>query len=687
MKIKSRDSLLNNKKFMDYKDNATRIKRLKEQTKKLSEDDFDNELDDMKITKLEKYKDMDLVMVTESDLKEILPNYDLKEGGYLSYLGINKKDKDTYSLQLDIYTEKFIKINLNEITFEENVDVLFNLYDNDHNGKISKEEFNRLMSLFSKFNQLEFSDQSLDVIADYMFKEIDRNNRGYIDKTCFTNYMNQYKDRVGVELSLNPFKKINTIDAVSKVQITRQTTNEKYNNPDSHDARKEMERITRKKHRPWYKKFWELNKKMIIWTLIYFAYLVIFSEIHREFEGRFNTNRRYKSTLAARWFAGIIFFNIQLLLLFMSNAFITFISSYKWARKYLPLGDTKYYHSFCGVVLTIALVVHISLHIFVEFVEIERQTSKKKKDAYVTVAWLIFANETGLWGFFSTLVFLPVLVFPLIPYIREKKYEIFWYSHKLVYLGLITLLIHAYTPDTYRWPYFIYLIIPILIFIFELCLRLYRYFNNKTTIKQLKYLDSGVIVLELEKPKKFSYLCGQYASINIPQISFMQWHPFTFASSPEDDTIYFYISPAGDWTKELKSLEKHTKNNDSDMSLRGVDESREIIQKAELVCRIDGPFGAPADSFKDYEHLIFIASGVGATPFSSILVSMIYNLRKNKAMTFKSLSFYWLQRQYGKTDYLGELLEELQREDKTGKLFDINVFITGAQPKYDLRYI
>jgi len=66
--------------------------------------------------------------------------------------------------------------------------------------------------------------------------------------------------------------------------------------------------------------------------------------------------------------------------------------------------------------------------------------------------------------------------------------------------------------------------------------------------------------MEINKPKKFNFRCGQYAQINIPAISKFQWHPFTIASSPYDDNLYFYVNPAGDWTRELRNLGKSQSN-------------------------------------------------------------------------------------------------------------------------------
>lgn len=538
IKLKSRSDL-NKKDFFETKPNKYRVNKLIKLNELLNKPDFDIELDEMKFTKLKKYKEYSLVKLTQPDLKKVLPNYDIKEESYLSFLGINKIDNENYSLQLDIYLDKFIRINLKEITFEENLDVIFKMFDKDKNGSISKIEASDLLNYFNEFNNLHFEKETISVISNNIFKEIDKSNRGSISKDALGKYLEKFKDE---DITINPFIKVKTSDAITKLRKTntKQATAEQ---------EKELERITRKKDRSKLKKFWVLNKKMIIWTIIYFFLCLTAGLVNRSLEG----GRQYATTKAARFFAGIIFFNISLLIIFMCITTLSFISTTK-LKFYLPLNDTRLYHIVCAAVLGVAAIPHVLLHICGDFVEIQKLTSKKPNDAYVTVAWLTFATETGLSGVFCLIFFSIIIILPSIPSIRNKKYELFLNTHRLFYLALAALLIHAKTPDTKRKPYFVFLTLPLVLFLIELIFRLVRYLINKTKIMKIKYLQSGVILLEIQKPKKFNFRCGQYAQINIPSISKWQWHPFTIASSPYDDNLYFYVNPAGDWTKALKEL-------------------------------------------------------------------------------------------------------------------------------------
>lgn len=106
-----------------------------------------------------------------------------------------------------------------------------------------------------------------------------------------------------------------------------------------------MERITRKKDRSKLRKFWVLKQKMIILTIIYFFLCLTAGLVNRSLEG----GRQYATTKAARFFAGIIFFNTFLLIFFMCITTLSFISITR-LKFYLLLSDTRLYQIVCAAV-------------------------------------------------------------------------------------------------------------------------------------------------------------------------------------------------------------------------------------------------------------------------------------------------------------------------------------------------
>lgn len=113
----------------------------------------------------------------------------------------------------------------------------------------------------------------------------------------------------------------------------------------------------------------------------------------------------------------------------------------------------------------------------------------------------------------------------------------------------------------------------------------------------------------------FKYLSGQWLWLNIPSLSSLQWHPFTITSSPSDEYISVHIRCVGDWTNDLATqvgitsrIEDESTTTSSSISLPGL-----------LKIHVDGPFGAPAELVYRQNAAICVGSGIGITPWASVL--------------------------------------------------------------------
>eukprot|EP00980_Cylindrotheca_fusiformis_P007353 scaffold1525_cov142-Cylindrotheca_fusiformis.AAC.153 len=129
--------------------------------------------------------------------------------------------------------------------------------------------------------------------------------------------------------------------------------------------------------------------------------------------------------------------------------------------------------------------------------------------------------------------------------------------------------------------------------------------QESTIVELARFEDRGEQVVKLVlRCKSFAYRPGQYAELKIPDISQVEWHPFTIASAPTGDDKYedvtFYIKAAGKWTGKLFKL----------ASSFSKDDGRSVF--------IRGPYGAPAQNYLAYRHLIVIGSGIGVTPLLSV---------------------------------------------------------------------
>lgn len=98
----------------------------------------------------------------------------------------------------------------------------------------------------------------------------------------------------------------------------------------------------------------------------------------------------------------------------------------------------------------------------------------------------------------------------------------------------------------------------------------------------------------LEKPSDFKYIAGQYCMVSFPDDEVKK--PFTFSSSPTEDTIEITIKVMGNFTQKIFKAQV----------------GDELI--------IKGPFGEELNFDETVDKdVVFVAGGSGITPFISAI--------------------------------------------------------------------
>jgi len=161
--------------------------------------------------------------------------------------------------------------------------------------------------------------------------------------------------------------------------------------------------------------------------------------------------------------------------------------------------------------------------------------------------------------------------------------------------------------------------------------RLLRFWRGSKAYRvlSLKKYD-GITELKIEQ-NGLKYRAGQYAFINIPAISALEWHPFSISSAPDDDVITFHIkSMPGNltWTSRLHDL--------CEIACRDEGELSNYVQMP--VVNIDGPYGA-APSFST-SSVMLVGGGIGITPLISIFKDQVLQPQKS----IKHITLLWVVR-------------------------------------------
>jgi len=230
-------------------------------------------------------------------------------------------------------------------------------------------------------------------------------------------------------------------------------------------------------------------------------------------------------------------------------------------------------------------------------------------------------------------LFLLIILISLTIYFRPK-YHIWKRTHK--FMGLVFLLggLHAFLipSDLASFlPLKIYMLtlsgLGIFSYIYHTILGFYTTKKYKYKVKEVRDLGENITEVLLEPLEdKLNFISGQYAFISFDSVmTGRESHPFSFSSNSDQDLISFTIKNLGDFTSKINNLEIGTE------------------------ARIEGPFGKFSYKEADSKKQIWIAGGIGITPF----LSMAKSIHNDKDY---SVDLYYCVRNPKEAVYLEELL-------------------------------
>lgn len=206
------------------------------------------------------------------------------------------------------------------------------------------------------------------------------------------------------------------------------------------------------------------------------------------------------------------------------------------------------------------------------------------------------------WSGITMLGLFYILALLSMPIVRKWNYEVFQLGHLLMFPIIGLLFAHGTRQllQFYMMGYWIAL--PTILVVAE---RLLRVINGFVAIgATIEILDDDTVAITATVPQHryWPYKAGQYIFLQVPVLSRWQWHPFTISTCIENE-LSLHIKTDGDWTSKLRDLVRNG-------------------EPQQIVIGVDGPFGAPAQRFYDFDHSIVLGSGIGVTPFSGVLADL-----------------------------------------------------------------
>ncbi|MCC6806634.1 MAG: ferric reductase-like transmembrane domain-containing protein [Deltaproteobacteria bacterium] len=337
----------------------------------------------------------------------------------------------------------------------------------------------------------------------------------------------------------------------------------------------------------------------------------------------------------ARGAAAIVYLNGALIFVPMMRHFLTHLRHRRLLRA-LPFDEAVSFHRLCGHVMFFAGLVHTLAHFGNNAAILETPAGKTG-----LALLIVFA---AMWG--TALAFVR----------KGGHFRLFYLTHFLYVAWAALAIWHG--PRFWMW-----LSLPLVGFLIERTWR-FRTTSRAVSVRAGELLPSDVLALKVEKPAGFHYAAGSYLFLKCPQVSAFEWHPFTISSAPEDDALTVHIRAVGSWTGALYRL---IKRRPHDVSVY-----------------IDGPYGAPAEEIFGSERAVLIGAGIGVTPFASVLRSILARKRRgDHSLGLERVRFFWLSREQRSFEWFLQLLSAIEREDDG--LFELNVYLTGAESRHDLK--
>uniref|UniRef100_A0A8C3VKA7 NAD(P)H oxidase (H2O2-forming) n=1 Tax=Catharus ustulatus TaxID=91951 RepID=A0A8C3VKA7_CATUS len=561
---------------------------------------------------------------------------------------------------------------------EEKSKMMFRMYDVDENGFLSKEEFLRMVRSFIEISNNCLSREQADQVTESMFQASGFQDRNELTWENF-HYMLRDHDN---ELRLTQLcvKGHHSLPGkphgdTSIPVFVRGNQYQLHLYTEAQRKKYEKNRVQQKIQE--FKRFVENYRRHIICVTLFSAITAgVFAE--RAYYYAFASpstgiaQTTFVGLIISRGSAASISFMYSYILLTMCRNLITVLRE-TFLNHYIPFDAAVDFHRWIAMAALIFSGHVVNVYIFSVtplsvlsclFSSVFTNDGSQVPQKYY---WWFFQTVPGMTGVLLLVVLAVMYVFAT-HHFRRVSFQGFWITHHLYVLLYILTIIHGSYALIQQPRFYIYFIIPALIYSAD---KLYSLSRKKVEISVVKaeLLPSGVTHLQFQRLQDFDYKSGQWVRIACMALGTTEYHPFTLTSAPHEDTLSLHIRAVGPWTTRLRELYSPEK-----LALLGT------MPKLYL----DGPFGEGHQEWNKFEVSVLVGGGIGVTPFASILKDLVFKSSINSKMVCKKIYFIWVTRTQRQFEWLTDIIREVEESDKNN-LVSVHIYITQLAEKFDLR--
>uniref|UniRef100_A0A9I9DXG0 Respiratory burst oxidase homolog protein H n=1 Tax=Cucumis melo TaxID=3656 RepID=A0A9I9DXG0_CUCME len=653
---------------------------------------------------------------TEKRFRQLAPDGKLSRDKFGACIGMKKDSTDFGGELFDVLARRRGIMGAKGITLQELRDfwedltkedldsrlrIFFDLCDKNGDGKISREEVKSVLEWSASANKLKNLEREAETFASLIMEELDPDLNGFIE-------IEDMETLVKAMWSSEEEKRLQSQDSkllASSLILGRCKT------PASKFLKETEEAIIANWKRIWVLILWlAINLGLFVWKFMAYRDKGVFKVMGY-------------CVSVAKGAAETLKFNMALILFLVCRGTLTKLRS-TFLNSIFPFDDHIHFHMVVAVAIAVGTFLHVIMHMACDFPKLISYPKDKfmailgsdfdyKKPSYFDLV----VSVPGITGIIMIIImaFCFTLATPLFRRHKDKLppllqhlagFNAFWYAHHLLVLCYALLIVHGYfiflVEEWYKKTTWMYVAVPVILYFIERLLIKFREFYLPVDVIKGVVYEGNVLALYLTKPTEFEYKkSGMYMFVKCPDISKFEWHPFSITSAPGDDYLSVHIQAVGDWTRELRNRFQKVCDPESTRRKRGIVRQETKLSLDYVPSKsskkypqilIKGPYGAPAQSYKNYDILLLIGLGIGATPMISILKDLLNQIKKSGSHATdaqkvpKRAYFYWVTKEQASFDWFKGVMDDVAEYDHD-KIIEMHNHLSCMHEEGDVRSV